>query len=128
MAFRVVNGKYVAVQELITPKTIDKQQVAAGNKFDDLLKKEINKNEGFVFSNHATERLRDRNIKFNEADMKKINEGINIAKEKGAKESLILYKNIALVTSIPNRTVITAMDKNIDKDMVITNIDSVVLL
>jgi len=128
MGYRIVNGKYVAVQELITPKTIDKHQVVEGNKFDDLLKKEINKNHGFVFSNHAAERLKDRNIRFNEADLKKINDGINMAKEKGASESLILYKNIALVTSIPNRTVITAIDKNMDKDMVVTNIDSVVLL
>jgi hypothetical protein len=35
---------------------------------------------------------------------------------------------VALITSIKNRTVITAVDKNSAKDNVFTNVDSVVLL
>jgi len=61
-------------------------------------------------------------------DMQKINEGINIADSKGAKQSLILYKDMALITSIKNRTVITAMDKSQCEGSIITNIDSVVMI
>ncbi len=60
--------------------------------------------------------------------MKKINEGINMADSKGAKQSLILYKDMALITSIKNRTVITALDKNESQGNIITNIDSVVMI
>ena len=60
--------------------------------------------------------------------MKSINEGINKAEEKGSKESLILYKDTALVTSIKNRTIITAVDKESSKGNVFTNVDSVVIL
>lgn len=60
--------------------------------------------------------------------MKNINEGINRASEKGSKDSLIIYKDVALVTSIKNRTIITAVDKESSKGNIFTNIDSVVLL
>jgi len=60
--------------------------------------------------------------------MKKINEGINMAEGKGAKQALILYKDMALITSIKNRTVITAIDKSQSETNIITNIDSVVMI
>ena len=72
--------------------------------------------------------LKQRNINFNEADMKNISEGINKAEEKGCRESLILYKDTALVTSIKNRTIITALDKDSSKGNVFTNLDSVIML
>jgi len=128
MGFRVINGKIVSVQDFTTSKVVEKKQTAEGSKFDQLLQKEINKKEGFVISNHAADRLKDRNIVLHEKDMKKINEAIDKAQDKGAREALILYKDIALVTSIRNRTVITALDKNNNEGAVVTNIDSVVLL
>ena len=96
--------------------------------FKDILNKTISKNASFVISNHAAERLQNRNISLNPADMNKINDGINKAEEKGSKECLILYKDVVLVTSIKNRTIITAMDKESSKGNVFTNIDSVVML
>lgn len=51
-----------------------------------------------------------------------------MASEKGARDSLILYKDVALVASIKNRTIITAVDRDESKGNVFTNIDSVVLL
>jgi flagellar operon protein len=92
------------------------------------LNSQINKSANFTISNHAAKRLEDRNIRFTEEDMNNINIGINMASEKGAKDSLIFYKNVALVASIKNRTIITAVDKDESKGNVFTNIDSVVLL
>jgi len=40
----------------------------------------------------------------------------------------MLYKDVALVASIENRTVITAVEKERAVDNVFTNIDSVVML
>jgi flagellar operon protein len=60
--------------------------------------------------------------------MKKINEGINKAGQKGCKDSVILYKDTALVTSIKNRTIITALSKNGSEGNVFTNIDSLIIL
>ena len=128
MGYRVINGKLISIEPLAFQKTREKIQVSEANNFADILKKEVDKKQTFIISNHAAERLNSRNISLNEADMMKINEGINKADAKGGRESLILYKDLALVTSIKNRTVITAVDKNQEGDKVFTNIDSVVLL
>ena len=98
------------------------------NVFEDILKEKMNNKADFTISNHAAKRLQDRNISFNENDINNINKGINIASEKGCKDSLIIYKDVALVASVKNRTIITAVDKNESKENVFTNIDSVVML
>jgi len=129
MGYRVINGKLHQIGDF---KAYDKATNTETKKtevsFKDLLEKQINKQESFVISNHASERLKQRNISFNEADMKIINEGINKAEAKGCQQSLILYKSAALVTSIKNRTIITAVDKESSQGNVFTNIDSVIML
>lgn len=129
MGYRVINGKLHLIGDFPTYNKSGKNQINnTKTSFKDILDKQITSKESFVISSHAAERLRQRNISFNEADMKNINEGINKAEEKGAKESLILYKDTALITSIRNRTIITAVDKESSKGSVFTNIDSVVVL
>ncbi|MBU3176403.1 flagellar biosynthesis protein [Clostridium estertheticum] len=140
MSYRVVNGKLystadftgysnVALQNKST--IVNKNDSILGkdkSTFNNILDKQIKKEECFTISSHAAQRLNSRNINLDEDDRKKINEGINMADSKGAKQSLILYKDMALITSIKNRTVITAMDKNQSTGNVITNIDSVVMI
>lgn len=128
MSYRVINGKLYSIDDFSKFQIDNKRKTEKDGSFNDILSKELSKKDGFVISNHAAERLRDRNISLNESDMNKINDGINKASEKGSKESLILYKDLVLVASIKNRTIITAVDKNSSKDNVFTNIDSVVLL
>ena len=48
--------------------------------------------------------------------------------EKGAKESVIYMNDTALVVSVANRTVITAMDGSSAKENIFTNIDSAAIL
>lgn len=129
MGYRVINGKLHMIGDFPTYNKTEKRQSSnSNNSFKDILDKQINNKTSFVISSHAAERLKQRNISFNELDMQNINEGINKAEEKGSKESLILYKDTALVTSIKNRTIITAVDKDSSKGSVFTNIDSVVVL
>jgi flagellar operon protein len=58
----------------------------------------------------------------------KINSAVDKAAAKGAKESLILMQDMALIVSVPNRTVVTAMDKQSMQDNVFTQIDSAVII
>jgi len=133
MSYRVVNGKLYSTVDF-TEYTYDGLQSKKDkvdkeeSTFNKILEKHIKKEECFTISSHAAQRLDSRNINYNDDDMKKINEGINMADSKGAKQSLILYKDMALITSIKNRTVITAIDKNQSGGSVITNIDSVVMI
>ncbi|HEX3047301.1 MAG TPA: flagellar biosynthesis protein, partial [Bacillota bacterium] len=57
-----------------------------------------------------------------------LRDAVNKAEAKGARESLILMDQMALVVSIKNRTVITAVDNESLKDNVFTNIDSAVIV
>lgn len=128
MGFRVINGKINYFEDFKATNASSKNEGAKTPAFKDILSSEINKKNGFVISNHAAQRLKQRNISFNDADMKTINEGINKADEKGSKDCLILYKDTALVTSIKNRTIVTAVDKESSKGNVFTNLDSVVII
>lgn len=129
MGYRVINGKLHLIGDFQPySKATNTGSKNTEISFKDVLEKRINTKESFVISNHAAERLRQRNISFNEVDMKNINDGINKAEEKGCQESLIVYKDTALITSIKNRTIITALDKENSKGNVFTNIDSVIIL
>lgn len=92
------------------------------SKFNDLLSDELSK---LKFSSHASKRLEDRNIVLSNAEMQKINEAVQKAETKGAKDSLVMMNGNAFIVNIPNKTVITAMPLE-NNDNVFTNIDSVV--
>ena len=47
---------------------------------------------------------------------------------RGAKDALILLRETALVVSVKNRTVITAVDEASAKENIFTNIDSAAIL
>lgn len=130
MAYRVINGKLHFAEEL--PQVCNKSdylnRTSGKVSFKDTLNNQINKTNGFTISNHAAERLKSRNINLNEKDMENINSAINRAENKGCKESALLYKGIVFITSIKNRTVITALDKDSSDNSVFTNIDSMVIV
>jgi len=80
------------------------------------------------FSQHAQERLRSRNISFSANDLASLEGAVNSVAQKGGKESLVMMGDAALVVSIKNRTVVTAMDRSQMKGNVFTNIDSAVII
>ncbi len=84
--------------------------------------------EQLKLSGHAQTRLRGRNIDLNSEDWKRVTDAVDMAASKGAKESLILVNDVALVVSVKNRTVITAVDKDNLKQNLFTNIDSAVIV
>ncbi len=80
------------------------------------------------FSNHAVERMRSRGISYSPEQMAGLERAIDKAASKGAKETLVLADDSALIVSVNNRTVVTVMDKAALKENVFTNIDSTVVL
>ena len=81
-----------------------------------------------VFSRHAAERLDERGIGFTEGELSQLDSAVSKMAEKGARESLIYLRDAALIVSIPNRTVITAMDGTSARENIFTNIDSAAIL
>ncbi len=84
--------------------------------------------EGVKFSQHAQDRLKSRNINFSANDLAKLEGAVNSVAQKGGKESLVMMGDAALVVSIKNRTVVTALDRMQMQGNVFTNIDSAVII
>ncbi len=80
------------------------------------------------FSAHASQRLNDRKIKLDAAMMNKVNDAIDKASAKGVEDTLVLTPDAALIVSVKNRTVITALDRNQMSGNVFTNIDGAVIV
>jgi flagellar operon protein len=96
-----------------------------GPSFDSVLQEEL---RGLTFSRHAQERLQARKIQLNDTDLANLQTAVNRADEKGAKDSLVLMRDMAFIVSVKNRTVVTAMDSEHLKENVFTNIDSAVIV
>jgi flagellar operon protein len=84
--------------------------------------------EPLKFSAHAMQRLQSRNISLTSEDVAKMNDMAEKAAAKGAKNSLFIMRDVAMVVSIKNRTVITAVDSDSMKENVFTNIDSAAII
>ena len=102
----------------LTPKKVETGGVDFSSVLQDRLK----------VSGHAQTRLQSRNIELGQEQWDRVLAGVDKAAAKGAKESLVLVDNAALVVSIKNRTVITAVDQAQLKENVFTNIDSAMIV
>ena len=98
-----------------------------GLTFQDIL--QTKQPDGEVkFSKHAANRLSDRNIELTEEQVERLNLGAAKASAKGIKESLVMVDSFAFIVSVPNQTVITAMDQTEADENVFTNIDGAVII
>ena len=118
----------------VQPGRIDRpqpQKPATGQTSDSSFARVLDQKlptQGVKFSQHAQERLRARNITFSPNDLANLEGAVNNVAQKGGKESLVMMGDSALVVSIKNRTVVTAMDRSQMKGNVFTNIDSAVVI
>jgi flagellar operon protein len=79
-------------------------------------------------SGHAQERLAASRRQLSDNDLAQVARAVDKAAQKGARDTLILMRDLALVVSVTNRTVITAVDGDRMKDNIFTHIDSTVIL
>ncbi|MDO4800027.1 MAG: TIGR02530 family flagellar biosynthesis protein [Bacillota bacterium] len=84
--------------------------------------------EQLTFSKHATERLQDREIRLTSDEMKRLRNGVDLARSKGVREALILMDNKVFVASVKNNKVITASTQEQLNEKVFTNIDGAVIV
>lgn len=91
--------------------------------FKDVLDRNVLK-----FSQHAEQRIAQRGISLKPETLAKIGNAIDQAAAKGAKDSLVVYRDIAMIVNVPSRTVVTAMDGNAMQGNVFTQIDSAVII
>ena len=85
--------------------------VTGAGSFDQALKEAAGQQEELQFSGHAKTRLRSRGLELTPDRMSRLLDGVAQAAAKGARSSLVLLDNLALVVSVNNRTVITALQQ-----------------
>lgn len=98
-----------------------------GPSFRELLEKMSGGSE-ITFSKHAAGRIEHREITLSESGLEKLRDGVEIARDRGIRDALILMDGSAFIVSAKNSTVITAMNSQELKNKVITNIDGTVIL
>lgn len=130
MSYRIINGKVYSVgnfshlENNSANANVNKQSET--KSFKDVFNEVKSQNNGFTVSKHAATRLNE--INFTEDDMKQIEKGFEIAQDKNSKNTVMIYKDVALIASVENKTLITAVEKERAKENIFTNVDSVVIL
>ena len=130
----LISNSFMSIEQaqdayLQDAKKVDRQSsVSNQTSFRQILEQVSNRNDTVSFSRHANERLSSRNIRLNEEQMQRLNEGVKQAKEKSIQESLVMMDNIAFIVNVKNNTVITAMDQNANDSNIFTNIDGAVIV
>lgn len=82
---------------------------------------------GVQFSNHAAKRIERRDLDLDAGRLNRLNSAISRAAEKGAKNSVVMLDDLAVVVDVRDRKVVTAINAQQGKERVFTNIDSVVI-
>ncbi|ADO76705.1 TIGR02530 family flagellar biosynthesis protein [Halanaerobium praevalens] len=109
-------------------KPVKENKQVKGPSFKDILGDKIKGKEKLSFSKHAKKRLNSRSIPFSQAELAKLNTGVEKARNKGARDSLVMVNDVAYIVSVENNTVVTAVDEESMDDNVFTNIDSAVFM
>ena len=119
------------VSELKSVRQLQIERGAAGGvagSFGQLLQERMNQQQGVQFSKLAAQRVQQRGIQVTENLLNSINEAVDKARAKGAKDVVIISSQGAFIVNVPNNTVITSMSGSEMRDNIFTNIDSAVLV
>ncbi len=118
-------NKQSIVNNVELQKQINQKSHKQRNEFAKLLESKVNSlDKELRFSKHASERLEQRGIHLEEADVEKISKAIDMAREKGISNSLIVTDKAVYIANVKSKTIITAMESM--QDRVFTNVDGVI--
>ncbi|MFP4020058.1 MAG: TIGR02530 family flagellar biosynthesis protein [Halanaerobium sp.] len=109
-------------------KAAQDKKKAESPSFKDILGEKMEGKDQLSFSKHARKRINSRSIPVSKAELDKLNSGVEKARDKGARDSLVMVNNVAYIVSVENNKVVTAVDEESMEDNVFTNIDSAVFM
>jgi flagellar operon protein len=107
-----------------TPAGSSRAGGVGGAFADQLRQSQAHGNGALQFSKHALERLERRGIVANNATVRRLERGVDMAAGKNARDAVVMVDNTAFVVSVKNRT---AIDSAQMRHHVFTNIDSAVV-
>jgi len=121
------------VTKLPNQKSIKKTSLShddiGKSEFNQLLKDQIKDNQNEIsLSTHAAKRIQERNLNMDKGELQKLSSAFKKLETKGGQDSLIITENAAYIVDVPNRKVVTAMDKENLLENVFTKIDSTIMV
>lgn len=123
MINRILDLPSLQTQSALTStQTVNK---SSGGQFSKILEEKLGTSE-LHFSAHASARLSQRNIELSSEDLQKLAGAVDQAAQKGSRDTLVSMNDVSFVVNVPNRTVITAVDRS--DNQVFTQIDSAVFV
>lgn len=137
----ISKGSYLSIEQLTDrylkndEKAVQSMKSDASISFQEILKQKslegvstTEQSGDLKFSKHAALRLQQREINLSTEQMERLSRGADKAREKGIKDSLVLVDELAFIVNVPNKTVVTAMDKEQANENVFTNINGAVIM
>ncbi|MGB9589094.1 MAG: TIGR02530 family flagellar biosynthesis protein [Armatimonadota bacterium] len=119
----VIRGINPAVHKTVSSP----QSPTRRTDFSTVLAQETQRLDSLRISSHAQKRLASSRVELSASDIRRIDQAVERASAKGSNQSLVMLDNLALVVSVKNRVVITAIDEARTREGIFTNIDSVVI-
>ncbi len=103
-------------------------QKKSDKSFANMLQTELEKTDGIRFSKHAAQRVQERGIVVSDRLMTDLNQAVEKAKLKGARDVVIIGKDGAFIVNVPHNLIVTTMNDAEMKENIFTNIDSAVII
>jgi len=125
MADRIRIGDLSEIRP-IAPKPSTGRPGSTG-EFASILQEKVKESE-LKISAHAGQRLANEGRTLTDSDYQRLCAAVDLARQKGCRESLVLMDNLALIVSVKNQVVVTAISTERMKQNVFTNIDSAVII
>lgn len=128
-----ISNQFTSIEQVTDRYLNSKNSTATlsstGASFEEILKQEqdVTESSELKFSKHASMRLEDRHISLSQEQSERLESGVLKASEKGINESLVIVDSLAFIVSVPNKTVVTALDQTESDNNIFTNIDGAVI-
>lgn len=117
------------VRPASSPEVTKKESGGRPSGFDRQLEEVMAGQERKItFSKHAATRMESRDIEMSASDLARLDQAVRKLEAKGARSSLVLSDAAAWIVNVPERRVVTAMDRGKLKENVFTNIDSTIVI
>ena len=93
-----------------------------------MLRDKLNQEGSVRFSRHAAERIAQRGADISEGLLENLNKAVETARDKGARDTVIISRDDVFIVNIPHNVVVTMVPYQEMKENIFTNIDSAVLI
>jgi len=125
----IVQSVRTAAAQALQTRPKESAEKAAGTvgEFARMLRSRLDE-QHIAVSAHAADRMIRRGLIPDESTINQLQTAFDLAEQKGSREALFLLDDLAVIASVPNRTVKTAMDRQSLEAGVFTNIDAAIVL